>query len=260
MLRPPPTTTCALDVQSLRVLLFRGHDLGGADLLAVLRNGGFAQVLEVHSLAEAAAAVPLGGSCVSVIEANFSDGALDAADCSALLVSRYRMPSLVVLQAGFGDMWTRLTEAPLTRILKTPFSPRELLDSVEACVGIAIMRFQASSASRLLLDSSGHAVRFIRGVGRFLLRIDFADVLYLRADGAYTDVQLVGGRTQVAEGGIRATVRKFRRSDLTQIHKSYAVPFHAIERCYRERVVLVDQTELPIGRTYRLALQAALSA
>ena len=80
----------------------------------------------------------------------------------------------------------------------------------------------------------------------------------LSADGAYTDVVLANGRRRTLDRGLRATIRYLGRDDVLQVHKSYAVPVHAIAHVRPDAVTLRSGGEIPFGRTYRARVYAAL--
>ena len=84
-----------------------------------------------------------------------------------------------------------------------------------------------------------------------MTRVDFREILYLAADRSYTDLHLADGSRRTIDTGLRATVTFFGRDDLLQIHKSYAVPHHAIAGFSREEIELTSGKKLPLGRAYR---------
>ncbi len=100
---------------------------------------------------------------------------------------------------------------------------------------------------------------FLRGPHRCFERVDFAEVCYLSADGPYTQLHLRGERTFCADGGLCSVLEALDRDDVLQVHKSFAVVVHAIQRFERESMWLRDGTALPVGRTYRERLFAALT-
>ena len=100
---------------------------------------------------------------------------------------------------------------------------------------------------------------FLRGCRGRLCRVEFAQISYLAADGAYTSVILRDGRKFLVDRTLSALLGAFDRDDLLRVHKSYAVPVHAIAEACREELVVSSGESLPIGRTYRAELFACLT-
>ena len=99
---------------------------------------------------------------------------------------------------------------------------------------------------------------FVRKNAKTLQRVDFASILYLAADGAYTDIFSKDGSRCTIDMCIGSAIELFERNDMLQVHKSFAVPFHAIQSVRGDELFLLDGQSLPIGRVYRTSLRKAL--
>lgn len=118
--------------------------------------------------------------------------------------------------------------------------------------------YQPPSYLHDYLASGRRKTIFVKKNAKTLQRIDFESVSYLAADGAYTDVHFRDGTRCTLDMGICLAIKEFHRNDLLQIHRSFAVPFHAIQSVRCGELVLINGRELPIGRVYRSGLQEAL--
>jgi len=79
------------------------------------------------------------------------------------------------------------------------------------------------------------------------------NVVWIEADGCYTKFHCVDGSTHILTANLVSALRQLKANgwdDFLRIHKSHAVNINHI-KAKRGNVLLVGETELLIGRTYR---------
>ena len=242
----------------LSILYVEDDGLTAHNTLATLAKVDGADVRHCRRWSEAEALVERVDFDVAVLDVHLAGSPLDGIDIGHHLNARHRLPIVITTGAQDDRTLTRLAALPRAQYLLKPFTPAQL----RAC----LRRVARLSPPEALTEAPPHShlsealtrALFLPTSQRHLERVDFADVDYLSADGAYTDVVLGNGRRRTLDRGLRATVRHFGRDDILQVHKSYAVPVHAIAHVRQNAITLRSGGEVPIGRTYRARVYAAL--
>ncbi len=245
--------------KALHLIYLEDEGLVAQNTLELLSESGYSDVDHFRGWEKAEAALDERSYDAAILDVNLGDSKLDGIDIGGVLNAKYRMP--IVITTSFSDerTLTRLAALPYAQYVHKPFTAGQL----DAClrrvlksapgreINVPPSRF--AHLARRLADT-----KFVRSTGRHHYRIDFEKILYLAADGAYTDIHFCDGAKRTVDMGIRATIKFINRDDLFQIHKSYAVPHHAISRFNREQVFLRDSKALPLGRAYREGLRGVL--
>lgn len=233
-----------------------------------LADGGYDKVRHHSTWTEAERSLEDVTFDAAVVDVHLAESPLDGIEIGLLLNARYELP--IVVTTGYTDerTLTRLAALPYAQYVHKPFTGAQLLASLRRVIKAAPPRRvvavpagdeRAAAAARSgQLSRARDEIYFVRANGRRIDRIDFARVCLLAADRAYTDVHLADGTTRTLDFGLRAALREFGRDDLLQVHKSFAVPYHAIARATRDDLTLVDGRTVPVGRTYRKRLRELL--
>lgn len=87
-------------------------------------------------------------------------------------------------------------------------------------------------------------------IGYEHVRIAFENIIYLAADGDYCEVFLEDKKYLSSEP-MKKWLELLDEASFHRIHKSYLVNIHRVNKISGNQVYLVNDTVLPIGRTYR---------
>ena len=256
-----PKNTALAPAPPLSVLYVEDDGLTAHNTLAGI--GAETDVRHCRAWAEAEALAERHDFDVAVVDVHLAGSPLDGIDVGHVLHARHRLPIVVTTGASDERTLARLEALPHAQYLLKPFSPAQLRACLRRASRLAPPPTAFAAAAppprSHLAKTLAHA-HFLKAGRHRLERVDYLAIDYLAADGAYTDVVLQNGRRRTVDRGLRATLRLFGRDDLLQVHKSYAVPAHAIKSVSAESVVLRTGHELPLGRTYRKRVFAALTA
>lgn len=89
------------------------------------------------------------------------------------------------------------------------------------------------------------------------VKLTFSDVLYIQGLKDYAIIHTTTGRI-VIKGSIKAMADLFPPDRFMRVHKSFVVALDRITRIERHRLMLGD-SQVPVGRSYREAVLVALS-
>ena len=244
----------------MQILYIEDDRLTAVNTVDGLHESGLGSVDHHRTWAAAQSALSEQDYDVAVLDVHLRGSTLDGIDIGNIISARHGLP--IVVTTSYSDEVTlaRLSALPHAQYLLKPFAPSQLVACVQRVVAATPRPQPPAEAgvggSQLLRRRE--ETRFVNGTRRGFDRIDFAAIAYLRADGAYTEVHLADGQLRTIDRGLRATIEWFGRDDLLQIHRSYSVPFHSIERVDRDEVELRDGRRLPLGRAYRDGIKRAL--
>lgn len=99
-------------------------------------------------------------------------------------------------------------------------------------------------------------VLFVKsGVQR--VKLTFSDVLYIQGLKDYAIIHTTTGRI-VIKGSIKTMSDLFPPDRFIRVHKSFVVALDRVTRLERHRLML-DNSQVPVGRSYREAVLLALS-
>lgn len=90
--------------------------------------------------------------------------------------------------------------------------------------------------------------------GNMRLRLNLKSIMYIESYGHYLIIHTISGEYKIREK-ISNIVEKINRKILVRIHKSYVVNLNFIEKIDSSTVELKSKAVLPIGKTFKAALE-----
>lgn len=122
----------------------------------------------------------------------------------------------------------------------------------------------------LALERLLDAGRYRSGLARYLgiwraqgtALVELADVLWIRADGDYSELRLLDGRSELHDKSLAGLVAVLP-PDFVRCHRSYLVNLRHVRTLHagsgsRYWLILAGGTELPVGRAHIAALRREL--
>lgn len=91
------------------------------------------------------------------------------------------------------------------------------------------------------------------------LRVDMADILYIKGCGEYLQIFTAGSDKPLMTLSSFAAIKQKLPGGFLQIHRSYVVNMNRVKRVEKARVVMSDEVCIPIGDSYRGALMEYLA-
>ncbi|UYZ61249.1 LytR/AlgR family response regulator transcription factor [Hymenobacter latericus] len=90
-----------------------------------------------------------------------------------------------------------------------------------------------------------------------LVRVDFADVLYLEAMSAYSQIVTAAGRKHIVLGTLKSLEERLPFAHFLRVHRSYIVNLRQVEGL-EDGCLQLGPHEVPIGKSYEAALMGRL--
>ncbi len=150
-------------------------------------------------------------------------------------------PPHVILTTAYSEYALESYELNVVDYLLKPFTFQRFLQAVAK---IPEKTRQTTSES-----ISPVSEMFVKS-GYELIKIQAAQIQYIKADGDYTDVYLSDKRHLIAEP-LGYWLELLDSDRFVQVHKSYIVNISKIEKVSGNQIILLSELKVPIGRTFK---------
>ncbi|MEM6800566.1 MAG: response regulator transcription factor [Bacteroidota bacterium] len=153
-------------------------------------------------------------------------------------------PPLVIFTTAYSEYALKGYELNVLDYLLKPISFRRFFHSIEKANSILEALDKEKQSQPL-----SPPYMFVKHGGK-LKKINFADIIYVKAEQEYSSIVL-GGTKVLASKHLKLLLGVLPIQEFTRIHRSYIVSHHKISAISGNRVQLEDGTELPIGSKYK---------
>lgn len=126
---------------------------------------------------------------------------------------------------------------------------------------ISLSRFQqaaekAYSQWKLQNQNIEQQYLFIRA-DYSLIKILFSDILFIEGLDDYLKIHIQNQKTVVARMTLKAILQKLPETEFVRVHRSFIIPVSKVSKI-RNKIIFIDQTEIPISASYEEAFFALL--
>jgi DNA-binding LytR/AlgR family response regulator len=155
--------------------------------------------------------------------------------------------SMVIFTTAYSEFAAESYEVEAVDYLLKPFTFERFGQAVQR----AQTRLKSLNTERI--DSGEPAHLFLR-VDYGLVKVTLSDILFIEGLDNYLKIHLreaagTGARTLVVRLTMKAMQDKLPAEHFVRVHRSYIVPFDKI-RSVRNKVVLIEDEEIPVGSSY----------
>lgn len=152
--------------------------------------------------------------------------------------------SYVILTTAYADYALESYEHNVVDYLLKPFSFQRFVQAVAKVQQLLLPKTTAPAISR-----SDVTEIFIKS-GYDHIKLVIAEIRYIMSDGDYTEIYTPDKKHLSAEP-LRFWINFLNPAQFVQIHKSYLINMHKVERISGNRVFLDSGEDLPIGRVFK---------
>lgn len=148
--------------------------------------------------------------------------------------------TLVIFTTAYSEYAVEGFNLNAVDYLLKPFTPERFAQAVH----------KAGDYAGYLKQNTGteHDYLFIRA-DYSLLKLPFADILYIEGLDDYIRIHLQHQKPVVARMTMKALIEKLPAKDFVRVHRSYIVPLRGI-RHVRNKVITIADTEITIGSSF----------
>lgn len=156
----------------------------------------------------------------------------------------------IIFTTAFSEYALQGYELDAVDYLLKPFSFKRFLQAVSKAERLTDLETDKSSSVSEQKNTSPNGIIFIKS-GADYIRIEKSSIKYIKADGDYTWVFTAASK-YLANHSLKYWIQHLPESNICQIHKSYLVNVHFIEKISGNQIH-IGNNKLPIGRTFRSA-------
>lgn len=229
--------------KTVRILIVEDEMIIAEDLSDLLSGLGYEVVDTAISAREALQVLEEKSPDLALVDIRLKGGK-DGIELAREIRDHYRIPFIFLTSHADPGTVKRAREVnPYGYVLK-PFEE----PAIHASIEMALANFEKEnitsedSGQEMILQDS----LFVRSNG-MLIKILFSDILYLEADGNYTQVHTMNKRFAL-RGVLKALESKLTTRQFARIHKSYLVNLARIE-AIDSQSVHIGGKEIPISRS-----------
>jgi len=151
----------------------------------------------------------------------------------------------VILTTAFSDYALESYEYDVVDYLLKPFSFERFVQAVSKVPP----PMSKQSKQQEPEENLSSEVIFIKS-GYEHIRIDTADILYVRSDADYTEI-FTEEKKYLSQEPLRYWEEHLDQKKFIRIHRSFLINTSKIEKIIGNRVYLVKKTTVPVGRAYK---------
>jgi two-component system, LytTR family, response regulator LytT len=166
----------------------------------------------------------------------------------AAKLNQKNIPFIFVTALYDKETVKRATEFNPAAYLVKPFNKENLFTTIE----LAIANYTVKND-----DATNSTAQIFVKDGANDISVSPADIIYIESAGAYINIFVHAGKRHLVKSSLQEFLLLHNIKNLVQVHKSYVINIAHIKAIKYDEV-LVDETMIPIGRTYRNNLRDRL--
>ena len=228
--------------ESLTLIIVEDDPLIAFDLKEVVESGGYTVKAVCHSWNDLAK-IDFSNVDLALLDVNLN-AEKDGIDIGVHLSQTHRIPCIFITSYYDEPTIDRAKEAnPLAYILK-PYEEQDILTNLNLSKARihALINAETAPSPKLLFVKKGNK----------LIKIDALKVTYAQAFDVYTHL-FVDGKRITASQSLKEIEKLFTPHNFMRVHRSFIVNLNCIDGIC-ENEILLDNTKIPVGRTYKKAL------
>lgn len=220
-------------------LIVEDEFLIAENIAEILRNAGCTNIRMADTVEEAIREIESSKPDMVLTDINLGNGK-SGIDLGELLHSQYKIPFIYITSYTTPEIIgkAKLT-IPNAYIIK-PFKNEDLLVAIELAL------FNSSSKKSTETESDELLIK----EGKVLVRLNCNSITWLETDGNYVMIHLADGKRKLIRIALTELQQQLPEKQFIRTHKSYVVNRKYVSEV-RATVVKVQDTEIPIGRTYQ---------
>jgi len=227
-----------------RILIVEDEPIIAADVEMTLEDLGYEVVGIKDNATDALETIKKAKPDLVLLDINL-EGDIDGVMLAQDINKSFNIPFIYLTSNADSLTINRVKRTQPAGFIIKPFSEKDLQSNIE----IALF-----SKSQKKEDPKNEF--FIRD-GSSLIKVNFDDLLFLKADDTYTRLVTID-KNFILSLNLKKVSEKLPTAYFIRIHRSYIINIRFIDRI-KEGRVYIDKHKLPIGRSYQDALFSRIS-
>lgn len=171
-------------------------------------------------------------------------------------VESFPKPPMVVFTTAYSEYAVESYRLSAVDYLLKPYGFKEFQRAANRVLARAESEIKSDVAMCGPVSSEGSI--FVKVDYRFV-RVALGDIRYIKGYGEYLQIYLRDAATPLTTLSSFNAVKSNLSDNFLQVHRSYIVNMNQVEQISRGRVIMDADTYIPVGDSYKVALQTYLS-
>jgi DNA-binding LytR/AlgR family response regulator len=188
------------------------------------------------------------------------DGPMDGIDTVKEIKKTYEVPVIFLTDLDNEKVIQRAAATRPAAYLLKPFNERQLIASIHQALHNTSHSLPAKPTDKEQPAEDQYVVNdclFIRVENSHFKKILLKDILFIEADGAYSNIHTVQGDKHTYTTSMNHVHDKISRSSFMRVSRSFVVNLEKVDEV-RGNMLVVNNTEIQIGEKYRDDVMKAL--
>lgn len=239
-----------------RILIVEDNPLTAEALRAVLEDEGYTVAGRLRRGDDLANWLDENDADLLLMDIHL-EGQMDGIEAVANLNQHLRRP--LIFLSAFEDkaLLERAFATQPAGYLTKPYKNIDLLNAVRAALAAAALLNPPATAATWedAPPVPNHDFIFIKAGKRFE-KVKYEEMLWLRADGSYTEMVTQHGK-YVFVMPLGTMLERFQHPHLRRVHRSYAVNLMAVT-AFDDSVIFINETAIPFSKAYQREIREFL--
>jgi len=232
-----------------RILIVEDEPLIADDIAFILEDEGYTIIGKAIDTQEAIKLIDNEKPDIILLDISLDGDDEDGIDLANIINEKYNIPFVFITSHSDKLTINRVKKTNPCGFIVKPFKASEIVSTV------AIVSYKTQNSNTILSSDNQKSI-FIKQ-GHDLVKIQYADILYTKADDNYTFI-ILENKKILASLNLKSLAEKLPQDRFIRIHRSFMVNLTRITRI-SHRFVYVDSHEIPLGRGYYTKLQELIT-
>ena len=233
-------------MSKVKILVVEDEIIIADNICDTLNDLGYETLEPAVNYTEALVLIESENPDIAILDIQLS-GHKTGIDIANSINERYNFPFIFLTSNSDEATVSEAKKAQPNAFLVKPFTKEELFTSIE----IALYNYAQKMGSLNDTDLVIKDALFVKDKG-FFDKIDFKDILYLKAAHVYVEIFQKEGKHHIVRCSLNDIIHKMN-SKFIRVHRGFIVNTAYIQQI-NDVSLKINQAIIPIGKTYRNAL------
>lgn len=227
----------------VKILVVEDEIIIADNICDTLNDLGYETLEPAMNYTEAVALIESETPDIAILDIQLS-GSKTGIDLARKINQDYNFPFIFLTSNSDTTTLNEAKKVMPPAFLVKPFSKDELYTSIE----IALYNFSKKEGE---INESNHIIKdafFIKEKGLFI-KVNFQDILYLKAAHVYVEITLKDKTVHVVRGSLNDIITRLS-SKFIRVHRGYIINSDYLQQI-NNLSLKINHEDIPIGKTYR---------
>lgn len=228
-------------MEKIKVLVVEDEIIIADHLCDILDELGYSALEPAINYSEAIAQISSEVPDIAILDIELG-GRKTGIDLAKYIIENYNFPFIFLTSNTDPQTVEKAKKVNPPAYLTKPFTKESIYTSIEIALNNS-KKIEATKRNFAIKDSF-----FIKADGTFI-KIYFDEILYLKSEHVYTEINLNDGKTKLVRIGLNTIINKLN-SEFIQVHRSYIINLNYLTKVQANSLDILTFT-IPVGKKFK---------